>query len=488
MHPEIQELVVKEEDDIRSVLQTIDASAQGIVFIVDGAGVMTGVITDGDVRRAMLSGGTLNDPAFKVMNRKFVARSIDVDNEELLSLLSSGKVRHIPLLDDGGRPVDYACLHRLRKIQVSQPLLTGNELAYVTECIKENWISSQGTYVREFEKMFAAYCNMPEALAVSNGTVALHLALLALGIGPGDEVIVPDFTFAASINAVLYTGATPVIVDVDDETWTMDPRQVEKAVTSKTKAIMPVHLYGQACRMDELAAIAAKNRLLVVEDCAEAIGTQYKDSPVGGFGDAAAFSFYGNKTITTGEGGMVLFKDYSVAEKARRLRDHGMDKRRRYWHEDVGYNYRMTNIQAAIGVAQMERVEEFVGKKKAIAGSYDNALGNMRGIRIPPRTSWGVNSYWLYTIIVDSTEAMERDEMIAKLLLNGIETRPVFFPLHAMPPYQKHAKGKSFPVTDYLSRNGMSLPSAVSLSSEDVQHVVSSIRSILGVRSLVNKG
>lgn len=485
MLPEIQTMVISEEADIYTVLQAIDATAQGIVFIVDDNGTMTGVITDGDVRRALLRGVTLNDSVVKVMNQSFVARPIGVSNEELLALLSLEKVKHIPLLDDKGRPVDYACVHRLRKIQVSQPLLTGNELAYVTECIRKNWISSQGMFVKQFEKMFSGFCGMEEGLAVSNGTVALHLALLAFGIEPGDEVIVPDFTFAATINAVLYTGATPVLVDVDDETWTMDPQDVERAITNRTRAIMPVHLYGQSCRMDELMEIARKEKILVVEDCAEAVGTQYKDSPVGGFGDAAGFSFYGNKTITTGEGGMVLFKDREIAEKARCLRDHGMDQNRRYWHDHVGYNYRMTNIQAAIGVAQMERVSEFVAAKKAIGNFYTSALRDIHGIRTPPMTSWGINSYWLYTVIVDSKEAMSRDEMIAKLLLNGIETRPVFYPLHVMTPYQQYSRGKGFPVTEHLSRNGLSLPSAVSLTTTDMNHVASSIRSILGVRSLV---
>ncbi|MBI3542143.1 MAG: aminotransferase class I/II-fold pyridoxal phosphate-dependent enzyme [Deltaproteobacteria bacterium] len=417
------------------------------------------------------------------MKRKFTSLPADTPTEEIQRRLTP-KLHYIPLVDGQNRPVDYACAHRFRRIQVAQPLLTGNELAYVTDCIQTNWISSAGKYVQRFEQMFQEYCGVPHALAVANGTVALHLALDALGIKAGDEVIVPDFTFAASINSVLYTGATPVLVDVLPGNWTMDPEAVKKAITPRTKAIMPVHLYGYPCHMDELRALADRHGLFLVEDCAEALGSRYKDRPVGSFGEANTFSFYGNKTITTGEGGMITFTDAKAYERAAILRDHGMSKQRRYWHDHVGYNYRLTNLQAAVGVAQMERIDFLVAAKRRLGEIYTRELSELKGLVPPPRSPDVVNSYWLFTMLATDECGVARDDLIAKLLLNGIETRPVFFPLHQMPPYQKYAPKGGCPVTDRVSSQGLSLPSAVSLTDAEIESVCSSLKSILGRRNL----
>jgi perosamine synthetase len=252
--------------------------------------------------------------------------------------------------------VDYSTIYKLRSISIASPLLNGNELNYVTDCLKTNWISSQGKYVKEFERQFELYHENFNAVAVSNGTVALHLALEAIGIGENDEVLVPNLTFAASVNAIIYAKAIPVLVDISKETLNIDLNKIENLITKNTKAIMVVHLYGSPCDMNSIIEISKKYNLKIIEDCAEALGSYYYNRPVGVFGDVSTFSFYGNKTITTGEGGMVLFKDNEIAEKARVLRDHGMSKSKRYWHDFVGYNYRLTNIQAAIGVAQFERL------------------------------------------------------------------------------------------------------------------------------------
>jgi len=456
-----------------------------MVFVVSEKNVLLGLATDGDVRRALLRGATLDTPITEIMNRNYISSTVHISDSQLLKLLSKDRARHIPLVDENNVLVDYASTARLHQIQVLQPNLSGNELAYVTECIKTNWISSKGLYVRKFEEMFATYCRTEDALAVSNGTVAIHLALEALHVGEGDEVIVPDFTFAATINAVLHAGATPVIVDVEPATWTMDVSELEEAITAKTKAIIPVHIYGHPCRMHEILDIAKNNRLFIIEDCAEALGSKYKDVPVGTFGDAATFSFFGNKTITTGEGGMVLFRDRKIAERAALLRDHGMSKERRYWHEEVGYNYRMTNIQAAIGVAQMERLDGFVERKRAIAGRYNERLLTLQGFEIPAEESWAYNSYWLYTVLVDSSAAIQRDELISKLLLNGIETRPAFFPLHEMPPYRKFAGEKSFTTTERIALHGLSLPSSVSLTDREIDTIVDSLTELIQVRDLI---
>ncbi|CAM9913568.1 unnamed protein product, partial [Chrysoparadoxa australica] len=308
-------------------------------------------------------------------------------------------------------------------IPIMKPSLSGNELEYVTDCVKSEWISSQGKYVTKFEQLTSEYINADYVLAVSNGTVALHLALVSFGIGKGDEVIVPDMTFAASVNAVLHANATPVLVDVDRSTFNISVEAIRAAITKNTKAIMPVHLYGNPCDMDEINKIAKEHNLIVIEDAAEAFGSIYKGEKVGALSDASIFSFYGNKTITTGEGGILVFKDKDVYEKAAVLRDHGMQKDNRYWHNYVGYNYRMTNLQAAIGVAQMERIEQIIEGKIKIANQYKKGLSNIEEISIPVVDSENsVNTYWLFTFLLDNK--IERADFIEYLRIKNIETRP----------------------------------------------------------------
>ncbi len=483
-NPEIDDLLVRDGGTIRDALAVIDHNAQGICFVVDGGGKLVGVITDGDIRRALIAGGTLQQPLADVMERNFTALPVTAPAERIQEKFTSA-VRHIPLLDERGVPVDCANLHRAHRIQVMSPQLDGNELNYVTECLRTGWISSQGAFVKKFEAQFGERCAMPHALAVSNGTVAIHLALEALGVGEGDEVIVPDLTFAASINTILHARATPVIADVHPDTWTLDPAEVERLITPRTKAIMPVHLYGHPCHMDELMAIAKKHKLFVVEDCAEALGALYKGKPVGSFGDAATFSFFGNKTITTGEGGMTLFRDPAVAERAIVLRDHGMDKQKRYWHQMVGYNYRMTNVQAAIGVAQLERLDEFVQAKRNLAAVYNAGLSAINGVTLPPEEEWAFNGFWLYSCILGESFGMQRDELMEKMMRNGVETRPLFYPLHEMPPYQEFVlPGQRFEVSTRLSQAGISLPSSVTITAAEQESVLNAMRSIHGTRKL----
>jgi perosamine synthetase len=482
--PEIQELLITADSAVKDALKIIDANAQGTCFVVDAAGKLIGVITDGDIRRSLINGKDLNSKVSEVMQTKFTSLPVNTPIDQIQSKISE-RIGHIPLVDENNIPVDYASFSRAHRIPVMTPLLSGNELKYVTECITTGWISSQGAYVKKFEQQFAEYSDMKFGVAVSNGTVAIHLALAALGIGEGDEVIVPDLTFAASINGVIYTGATPVIADIDPETWTLSPAAVEALITPRTKAVMPVHIYGHPCHMDELMAIAKKHNLLVVEDCAEALGALYKGKHVGTFGDAATFSFFGNKTITTGEGGMVLFKDEAVHNKAMVLRDHGMSKQKRYWHDFVGFNYRMTNIQAAIGVAQLERLDEFVEAKRKMAAVFNAGLSQHKAITLPPEKEWAFNGYWLYTCIIDPEGGVTRDEMIEKLMKNGVETRPVFYPLHEMPPYLQYVwDGQRFPVTDHISRNGISLPSSVTITAEEQASILNAVNAIYNTRKL----
>ncbi|MDP9123119.1 MAG: DegT/DnrJ/EryC1/StrS aminotransferase family protein [Pseudomonadota bacterium] len=356
-------------------------------------------------------------------------------------------------------------------IPIYQPDLSGNEKKYVNECLDTSWISSRGRFVGEFETRFAERVGIEHAASVCNGTVAIHLALLALGIGPGDEVIVPTLTYIASANAIAYTGATPVFVDSLRDTWQIDPEDVRRNITPRTRAIMPVHLYGQACDMDEIMAIAREHRLFVVEDCAEAFGSMYKGRHVGTFGDISTFSFFGNKTITTGEGGMVVSNDKTLIERSRHFKGQGLASHREYWHDVIGYNYRMTNIAAAIGVAQMERADVFIERKRAIAARYAELFAGLP-VELHAQSPGTVHSYWMVSMLVD--KPADRDPLRAALAAARIETRPVFYPVHTMPmyarTYRKHA------VAEDLAWRGINLPSWPGLSDEQLQYIAAAVR------------
>jgi perosamine synthetase len=355
-------------------------------------------------------------------------------------------------------------------IPLYQPDLGGNERRYVLECLDSTWISSKGRFIAEFENRFSAHLEIGHALGVCNGTAALHLALIALGVGPGDEVIVPTLTYIAAVNAIAYTGATPVFVDSRRDTWQIDPADVRRKISSRTKAIMVVHLYGQPCEMDQLTEIAGEHRLFLVEDCAEAFGARYKNRFAGTFGDIAAFSFYGNKTITTGEGGMVLTNNDELAQRAKLFRGQGLAAQREYWHEVIGYNYRMTNICAAIGLAQLERAAEFLSKKRELAKAYQKGLSDVP-VELHREAATTVHSHWMISILVQNPA--DRDRLRSHLREHGIETRPLFYPAHMMPMYA--TQQANYPVAEDLARRGINLPSWPGLTADQVQTIVSSI-------------
>lgn len=362
-------------------------------------------------------------------------------------------------------------------IPISTPCLNGKELEYVTDCIKSSWISSIGKYVTQFEENFAGFCGTAHAISASNGTTALHLALVSLDIGEGDEVIVPDLTFVASANAVLYCGAKPVFVDADERTWNIDPSKIEENITERTKAIIIVHLYGHPCNMDPIMKIAQQYNLKVIEDAAEAHGAEYNLKRVGSFGDAGVFSFYGNKIITTGEGGMITTNNTELMNKMRMLRDHAMSKTKRYWHDVLGYNYRLTNIQAAIGVAQMEQIDGFIEAKRRNAALYNSLLNKIDGITLPPEADRCKNVYWMYSILIEDNFGISRDEVMVRLYEKGIDTRPFFYPLHQLPIYRRDTV---YPVSTMLSRKGINLPSATTLTENEIKIVCNSLKSIKG--------
>ena len=360
-------------------------------------------------------------------------------------------------------------------IPIYEPDLSGREEKYVLDAVRSGWISYLGEYCDRFERDFAKFCGTRYAIATCNGTVALHLALATLDIGPGDEVILPTLTFVATANAIKYTGATPIFADVDPITWNIDPDDVARLITPHTKAIMPVHIYGHPADMAQINAIAQEYDLYMVEDAAEAHGAEINGERTGSFGHIAAFSLMANKIITTGEGGMVTTNDEAIMKRARYLRDHAMNPERRYWHDEVGFNYRMTNLQAAVGVAQLERAEQFIARKRRIAEIYDDYLTGLPGLTTPAELPGYTNVYWMYSVLLDDGFALTRDELVPALRKQGIDSRPFFHPLDTMPMYQSD---NPRPVALDLSRRGINLPSAPTLADEQVVYICNTLREL----------
>ncbi len=480
----IADLLVRDSDSLATAVSRLDASPLGLLFATDAEGRLAGRLTAADIDAALARGMNLSMRVGAVMVPDAGGQPAGLEPAEL-GRRANGSGAVVALVDGERRPVGFHSPAVVRRVPIAEPKLGGNELKYVTECVETNWISSQGSFVRRFEAEFAKLLGVPHALAVSNGTVALHLALAAYGIGPGDEVIVPDLTFAATINAVIYTGATPVIVDVAPDTWNMDPDSVAAAITPRTKAIMPVHLYGQPADMGPLLAMAKRRGLVVVEDAAEAVGAAWQGTPCGAIGDCGTFSFFSNKLITTGEGGMVVFKDDAIAARARRLRDHGMNPSKRYWHDEVGFNYRLTNLQAAIGCAQLEQIDSFLKRKLEIAAFYESRLSRLAEIETPRILPDVKNSYWVFSIIADTAAlGIERDQLIARLSAAGIDTRPLFYCMHEMPPYRGYAGNREFPVSARLSAGGLSLPSSTSITDAELDYVAGTLERIVRARRL----
>ncbi|MCK4352514.1 DegT/DnrJ/EryC1/StrS family aminotransferase [candidate division WOR-3 bacterium] len=390
----------------------------------------------------------------------------------------------------------------ISKIPVAEPVIGEKEFKYVNDALKSCWVS-YGKYIDEFEAKFASYCGAKHGIAVTNGTVALHLALVSLNIGEKDEVILPTLTFASTCEAVLYTHAKPVFCDSEKDTWCIDPTKIEKKINPNTKVIIPVHLYGHPANMKPILEIAKKYNLYVIEDACEAHGAEIQMSEVrsqkqgnkkswkkvGSFGDIGVFSFYGNKIITTGQGGMLITDNKKIADRARLLYQHAMDPQKRYWHLELGYNYQFTNLQAALGVAQLEQIDYFIKRKREIAELYTSLFKDIPGITTPKEKHWAKSVFWIYSILIEPEFGITRDKLAIKLKEHGIETRPVFYPLHQMPPYlprrlrpaslvgagQAGKTGEHFPVAEEISKKGLSLPSSVKLKKSDIKKVVNAI-------------
>jgi len=457
----IEQLQCSQNDSLIEVIKVINENAKGIAFITDDQGKLCGTITDGDIRRALLNDIGLQEKVSSIVLANYIYGHQYDDYDALKSKISE-KVKIIPIVDSNHVVVDLFEYNQNLYLPVAIPSLNGNEFKYLTDAFMSSWISSSGEYIDRFEKGFSEYCGCQYGSAVSNGTSSLHLALLALGVGEGDEVIVPDLTFAATINAVLHANAIPVIVDVEKDSWCIDPKRILEAITPKTKAIIPVHLYGQVCDMDAIMDISQEFQLKVIEDCAEAHGAMFKDRKVGSIGDVGCFSFFGNKVITTGEGGMCITNDEQLDDKIRMLRDHGMSRTRRYWHDQVGFNYRMTNLQAAIGLAQLENISENHKNRLTYEDTYkdifkDNHEIEFQKFDLKNRTK----ITWLVSILID--EKFDRDAYIENFKNRGIDVRAFFFPLSDMDIYKPYCKSQT-PVTHELARKGMILPTYQSLT------------------------
>lgn len=455
--------------NIKELLTVMNQQPCGFAFITN-KDKLIGLLTDGDVRRLLLENITLEDSISSLNIRMCEFAYDDEDYNSVIGKLNE-KIRILPIVNKSMNIIDFVQLDKRSYIPVAQPNLKGNELKYVTDALLSTWISSTGKYIDQFESGFTEYINMQYGVSTSNGTTALHLALMALGIGEGDEVIIPDLTFAATINAVLHANATPVIVDVDEESWCINPIEIEKAITQNTKAIIPVHLYGQPCDMDAIMKIAKKYNLKIIEDCAEAHGAMYKNKIVGSFGDISCFSFFGNKIITTGEGGMCLTNSKELDTRLRQLRDHGMNKDRKYWHDMVGYNYRMTNIQAAIGCAQLERIDEILAWRQKIEDEYIKIFSKYSYIKSQNKIQGSKKVPWLVSALI-----FEKDinEFVEHFKNNKIDIRNFFYPLSSMDIYKSYAFSEN-EVSKKLSHVGINFPTHASIDFKHICEVLETI-------------
>jgi perosamine synthetase len=472
---DLEMLISNKNSTIKEALHCIDKNSMGATFVVEDDRKLVGVLTDGDIRRLLIDGYGLNDYIESLINRDFVYAYSYEKSSDIVSKFNDA-IRIIPIVDKAMKLVDYAVYNEKIHISLAQPQLNGNEYKYLMDAFLSTWISSTGKYVTSFEEGFSKYCGRQYGVATSNGTTALHLALTALGIGAGDEVIVPDITFAATINSVIYTGATPVIVDIEEDSWCIDPAEVEKAITPRTKAIIPVHIYGQPCDMGKICEIAKKHNLYIVEDCAEAHGAEWDGRKVGSFGVISCFSFFGNKVITTGEGGMCVTDSSELNDKLRVLRDHGMSKQRKYYHEVIGFNYRLTNMQAAIGTAQVERIDSILAWREDLEEQYRAILSKVDGVTMQRNNLPKHKKItWLISMLVSEDK---RDKVISMLKENDIDVRAFFIPLSKMEIYKKYAK-RNCPVSNRISKMGINLPTTYEIDIPKIEKIAAIIEKTL---------
>lgn len=461
----MKDMICSNNATLLNAMELIQKNGKRTVFVVDNKNKLCGVITDGDIRELILSSCPLSEKISANLHKKFVYAREGDDYSKLIAGLGP-KIKIVPVVNKKMEITDYIQIDKDVHIPIASLALDGNEFRYLTNAFLSTWISSTGYYIDRFEQEFAKFCGVKYGVAVSSGTTALHLAMMALGIGPGDEVILPDLTFAASINTILHANAKPVIVDIENDSWTIDPKEIEKAITPRTRAIMPVHIYGQPSNMGEIMRIAKKHKLFVVEDCAEAHGAKFKSKKVGSFGDIGCFSFYANKVITTGEGGMCVTNSKKLYDKMRVLRDHGMSKKKKYWHDDVGYNYRMTNLQAAIGCAQLEKIERNLSERKNIEKGYRKTLSDFKFVKFQNQLPGRDRITWLVSVLLTQGK---RDKLFNLLSEHKIDARPFFYSLGDMPIYKKYLFSNSN--SKKISGMGLNLPTQIGVNANELERV-----------------
>jgi perosamine synthetase len=471
---ELQLFTCERSDSIFAAIERCLNNGMGSCFVVEKNQNLLGRITLEDIREAILDGSALEADALE-RHVSECPTALSANGHRRNDLATDDEPL-VPVIDYGGRLTDVRVDRTKQFVQIARPDITHHEFRAILDAFLSSWISSRGPYIQKFEDEFSAFVGMQHGMAVTNGTVALHLALLALGIGPGDEVIVPDLTFAATINAVLYCGASPVIVDIDPLTWTMSVEQLRQAFTPRTKAVIPVHLYGRPADMLPIAELAKAHGAFVIEDCAEAHGARYAGRTVGQFSDVSCFSFYANKIVTTGEGGMCLTNSPDLAETIRQLRDHGASPGQSYWHERVGYNYRMTNLQAAVGLSQVWRIEQSLARNQALEKLYRKHLSGIPGVKFPPPLPGDCDPVvWLVCVQVP---AEVRTQLIKAAHTADVEIRPFFTSISAMPPYEKYAR--PCPNSAALSRTGVNLPTSNAVDEKVVAKIAAIFRECLG--------
>ncbi|MDC0969260.1 aminotransferase class I/II-fold pyridoxal phosphate-dependent enzyme [Alphaproteobacteria bacterium] len=423
-------------DKLMDVFKKIDKNGLGVCFYISDTRKLLGVLTDGDIRRSLIENNNLDMLACQAVTINYEYGYINQTIETWAKKLTK-KIRILPLVDEKFRLVDCFSLDKVTQVPISSPQLGSQEISYLANAISSGWISSSGHYIHSFETEFSKFCQTKFATTTSNGTAALHLALMSLDIGVGDEVIVPDLTFAATINSVLHTGATPVIVDIERDSWCISPASIAKAITNKTKAIIVVHLCGQVADMDLIMSLAKEHGVYVIEDCAEAHGAKYNQAPVGSIGDIGCFSFFANKIITTGEGGMCVTSHQWVHDRMKIIKNHGMSPTRKYWHITIGYNYRMTNLQAAVGLAQLERIEDFLKIRKQYENMYKKLFSdNNLDFEFPSDLKNRSRVIWLVTALLK--DANKKEDLIEFLTRNNIDVRSFFYPISEMEIYKKY--------------------------------------------------
>ena len=467
----LKNIIIDDKSSIEKTLKKIKSNGQGACFVINKKNKIIGVVTDGDIRKLILKKISIKGRIKKYLNKNFFYLPSETESHEARNKLGKGR-KIIPLVNKKGLVTDYVSLTKNKEIPLVKPDLNGNEKNYLIDCINSTFVSSRGKYISLFEKKFRNYYKANYSLAVSSCTAGLTLALNSLNLKKNDEVIVPNVTFVSPINSVIHNNAKPVLCDIDEKSFTLNISSLKKLITTKTKAIICVHTYGHPCDMDKIRALIKNKRIVLIEDCAEAIGTKYKSKKVGTFGDYSIFSFFGNKTLTTGEGGMILFKNKEDYLKCLSLRDHGMNPKK-YWHDIIGFNFRMTNMQAALGVAQLEKINLLIKHKINIAKTYDKYLKNFKKILIPKTEIWADHSFWLYNIILKEGNEKTRDNLIFKLSQAGIEARPMFYPASDMKIYSKFKKNTKL---SKISYRGISLPSYIGLSAEDIKFICKKIK------------